>query len=289
MTVQTWDTSEWSLTDTLQGPHGNGCMPWVITSALGGIKEWALPVFSPNRELQAWIIDTGAVEVWDGHQKVAGIPAASQCRVSVTSPSACASSVTFTADGTRILIGSWDGNVQTWNFTTGTRTTLGKMRCCVRSVGAGVDATDGTELFAAGLQDHTAHVWRNGVEIPPLMQTSIVYSLAFSPNGTQLASGSGDDGLQNLDAVIWPLLRGQAGWRAHHNGLVYALAYSPDGSILATGAGDGKIQLWDSKSGRSLGQPLSVPKPATSLTFSPDGTLLAADSGDGFVRVWTVP
>jgi WD40 repeat protein len=57
-------------------------------------------------------------------------------------------------------------------------------------------------------------------------------------------------------------------------------------SILCTG---GPIQLWNTDTGQSLGQPLlSYSQAVTSLDFSPDGTRLASGEADGSFILWDV-
>jgi WD40 repeat protein len=67
-----------------------------------------------------------------------------------------------------------------------------------------------------------------------------VYSVAFSPDGTILASGSGDHKIK-----LWDVATGkeQATLKGHTGG-VYSVAFSPDGTILASGSLDGTIKLW---------------------------------------------
>ncbi|MDE2742100.1 MAG: hypothetical protein OXI58_10955, partial [Gemmatimonadota bacterium] len=72
--------------------------------------------------------------------------------------------------------------------------------------------------------------------------TGNVYSVAFSPDGATLASGSSDD-----NVILWdvesrkPLttLKGHTGW-------VQSVSFSPDGTMLASGAEDGTVLLWRS-------------------------------------------
>jgi WD40 repeat protein len=65
-----------------------------------------------------------------------------------------------------------------------------------------------------------------------------ILSLAFSPDGASLASGSG--GVVKL----WDAHTGQESLALHRPHGVGALAFSPDGKILATGDGGGTARLW---------------------------------------------
>ncbi|KAJ8063270.1 hypothetical protein OCU04_008501 [Sclerotinia nivalis] len=75
-----------------------------------------------------------------------------------------------------------------------------------------------------------------------------VYSLAFSPDGTKVASGSGDKTIRLWDAATGESLQTLEG----HSGSVNSLAFSPDGTKVASGSGDKTIRLWDAATGESL-------------------------------------
>ena len=64
--------------------------------------------------------------------------------------------------------------------------------------------------------------------------------------------------------------------------------FSRDGRILATSGPNDKILLWDARSGRSLGKPLSGPAGAFPVAFNPSGTFLATEAADGGVLLWDV-
>jgi WD40 repeat protein len=120
--------------------------------------------------------------------------------------------------------------------------------------------------------------------------SALVLSVAFSPNGRTLASGSSD-----RTARLWDL----AGWQPgepfppvhtlkDHTNEVWSVSFSPDGKLLASGGRDGWIFLWDAASGSKL-HDLGGHSPAGSnLTFSPDGRTLAAGGQDGTVNRWDV-
>lgn len=113
-------------------------------------------------------------------------------------------------------------------------------------------------------------------------------SVAFSPDGAQVATGGQDDVLRVRD------LGGEqsAVRMGGHKGDVLSVAFSPDGLVVASGSQDQTVRLWRVASGDVLGQPLGGPEGAvTSVSFSPAspaGRWLAAAGEDGKLRLWSI-
>ena len=71
-----------------------------------------------------------------------------------------------------------------------------------------------------------------------------VWSVAFSPDGSRLASGSLDHTIKLWNAQTGDLIN-----TLRHDSGVYSVAFSPDGSRLTSGSKDKTIQLWNAKTG----------------------------------------
>eukprot|EP00873_Tetraselmis_striata_P006292 jgi/Tetstr1/426556/TSEL_001632.t1 len=113
-----------------------------------------------------------------------------------------------------------------------------------------------------------------------------VTSVAFSPDGTLLASASEDGTVR-----VWNALTGEAALPQPlrgHTGKVTSVAFSPHGTRLASASEDGTVRVWNALTGEeALPQPLrGHTGEVTSVAFSPHGTRLASASYDGTVRVW---
>lgn len=111
-----------------------------------------------------------------------------------------------------------------------------------------------------------------------------IYSIALSPDGKILASGSYDQKIK-----LWDVESGKELSTLHgHNGAVFGLAFRPDGKILASASADRTIKLWNLQTGKrtdTLSQPL---KEQYALTFSLDGKRLFAAGADSRIRVWQI-
>ena len=120
-----------------------------------------------------------------------------------------------------------------------------------------------------------------------------INSVAFSPDGTLLASGSGAWVSLPEDTTIklWDVMtREPIGTLEGHTGPVQSVAFSPDGLLLASGAGwrDSAVKLWDVMTRELVATLEGHTASVRSVAFSPDGALLASGSGDRTVRLWDV-
>lgn len=103
-----------------------------------------------------------------------------------------------------------------------------------------------------------------------------IYMLAFSPDGTTLASAGADQSVAIWNTSTWKLVRRIKG----ESGTVHALTFSPDGNALAAGAENGTIRLWNTSTWTDPEVILVHNSSVRALAFSRDGKRLVSADRD---------
>ncbi|MDZ7965263.1 MAG: trypsin-like peptidase domain-containing protein [Nostoc sp. DedSLP03] len=111
-----------------------------------------------------------------------------------------------------------------------------------------------------------------------------VNSVAISPDGKTLASGSYDNTIK-----IWNLATGeQIRILKGHYYSVNSVAFSLDGKTLASGSEDNTIKIWNLITGQEISTLKGHSDPVYSVAFSPDGRTLASGSSDNSIKIWNL-
>nr|VFJ54228.1 MAG: WD40 repeat [Candidatus Kentron sp. FW] len=219
--------------------------------------------------------------------------------------------VLFTPDGRQLISVSDDKTIRIWDTGSGEllRTLRGQMGAGHEGkLFAGALSPDGRWLAVGGMVG-TGTKYQDAIRLIDLQappdtplrllkgHSNVILSLAFSPDGQRLLSGSGDDTARLWD-LSTPLEAGvstaldtglQTGKTLQilrgHTDDIYAVAFSPDGARLVTGSDDHTLRLWDGD-----GNPIKVLTGHTddvmAAAFTPDGKYLLSGGYDKSIRLW---
>ena len=181
-------------------------------------------------------------------------------------------------------------SIRLWDVVTGT-----ELRTLVKDAGDDVVfafSSDGSTM-ASGDGKSSATLWdaKTGAKLRTLnWETSdfsqVIYrpirsSLAFSSDGSLLASGSEDYTIRLWDVATGTPLRTLKG----HELDIISVAFRPDGGTLASASGDRTVRLWDTKTGINR-QTIKAPEGFMTAVFTPDGGEVATGGMDGSIDFW---
>ena len=233
--------------------------------------------FSPDGKLLASGNRDGSLQLWD--------VATREHQATFTGHPDPITSVAFSPDGK--TLGSSDGTLQLWDVATGeswdvdTKGKVGKVGRFPTSV---VFGPDGKTLITTSSYGGLFKLWTESIgarKATLFWELQDARSVAFSPDGKTLASGSQDGKVQ-----LWDVTTGKhkATFTGHFTGIT-SVAFSPDGKTLASGSDDFTVRLWDVTTGKHKATLGPQSSSVTHVAFSPDGKTLASASRDGTVRL----
>lgn len=268
----------------VSGSHDRTIKFWDIESG-GCLKTivahddmvWSIAISPDGR----WLASAGKdhlVKVWE--------ISSGQCFAVLEGHTNWVNSVAFSPDGTLLASGSNDQSIKLWEVAT---------RRCLKTIQTDQDmfwsvafSPDGSLVAGCGNRPAIG-LWQvaSGRLLKELEiegQGSAVYSLAFSPDGQHLLSGSknGTLCLCDLGSETPPKI-----WQGH-NSLIRSVAFSPNGQLVASCGEEQTVKVWEVQT--TLGECYRTLQGYShrigALTFSPGGKLLASGGDEQLIRLW---
>lgn len=243
-------------------------------------RVWSLATDCQNA-LIASAGDDHTIRLWDAET--------GQCLTALSGHTNWVRAIAFSRGG-RLLVSSGDDcTIKIWNTASGfCLTTLKQENHWIRAVG--FNPHNSRQLISGG-DDQRVRRWdrRNGSWEALTQHEHRVCSVAYSPDGKMIASGSDD-----TTVLLWDTDKGEVTHRFTQPELgIKAVAFSPDGQYLAAGGEDQLVYIWDLNAPDSCQRCfVLLPKDSIgrtggirSIAFSPNSQFVISGGLDEMIRI----
>lgn len=238
-----------------------------------GVTAWMWSVaWHPQGQILAVTCDA-VIQIWD--------TVTYQCLQVLKQHTATVAAIAWNAAGTLLVSGSHDQTVKLWEIESGT---------CLRTFQGHVgpvwaaDWQSEQQIASAGF-DGSVRCW--DMETGDCRQLipahrSTIWAIAFSPDGSLLATGSDEQTVKLWEVSSGNCLRTLSGY----TNTIWSAAISPDRGTLAVGYQDQRIRLWDVQTGQCRQTLRGHTNLVWGVAWHPNGRWLASGSQDESCRLW---
>jgi hypothetical protein len=232
-------------------------------------QVWAI-AFNPHDQQAAIGDDNGVVWLWR--------PFSNTLPDKYTVAGGLVNGLAFSADGNLLAAAYRTAGVVVWDLASNT------VKCSPRTTSpnsGSYGVAFGGNILAIASSDNATHLWdvsqQGCPEIPGKVfsRSDLVFGVAISPDGKQLAAASGDGSvavwdIKNPEQPIFEIPFGKS---------MFAVAFSPDGHTLAATGADGSGYLYDMKKPQMIVLPSETGGTVGEISFSPNGRMVVGTAG----------
>ena len=262
----------------------------LLRSLTGHCQAVRAIAYSPNEEILATASDDKTIKLWNANtfQEIC----------TLFGHSHAVKSVAFSSDGKLLASGSWDKTVKIWDVKTSQEIcTLSGHQLQVSAVAFSQIPPDGGILASASF-DRTIRLWEvdrafecvgelknlRNYNFSSILSghTWAVLTVAFSPDGKILASGSDDNTIKLWEVNTGQLICTLVG----HSWSVVAVTFSTDGEMLISGSRDKTVKLWSVITKKEIATLSGHVDSVSTVAVSPDAQQIVSGSRDKTIKLW---